>query len=160
VAAGVLTLQPGMPRAVTQTTNNNAFAGFGTRRPNLVGNNRRRSVVLLITDGHDTASWLTDDNVLESVRHAGAVIHVVRSAYDGFLDRLAEAAGGRVWSAPSERQLSGLFGRALEEMRARYLVTYSPEGVTKPGWHPITVKLREGPADITARPGYFVQTPR
>ncbi|HEY7450849.1 MAG TPA: carboxypeptidase-like regulatory domain-containing protein [Vicinamibacterales bacterium] len=34
---GVLTLQSGVPIAVTQTTNNNAFAGFGTQRPNLVG---------------------------------------------------------------------------------------------------------------------------
>ena len=35
--AGVLTLQSGLPIAVTQTTNNNAFAGFGTQRPNLGG---------------------------------------------------------------------------------------------------------------------------
>lgn len=35
--AGVLTLQSGVPVAVTQSTNNNAFAGFGTQRPNLVG---------------------------------------------------------------------------------------------------------------------------
>ena len=34
---GVLTLQSGVPLAITQTTNNNAFAGFGTQRPNLVG---------------------------------------------------------------------------------------------------------------------------
>jgi hypothetical protein len=34
---GVLTLQSGVPIAVTQSTNNNAFAGFGTQRPNLVG---------------------------------------------------------------------------------------------------------------------------
>jgi Carboxypeptidase regulatory-like domain len=34
---GVVTLQSGMPLAVTQTTNNNAFAGFGTQRPDLVG---------------------------------------------------------------------------------------------------------------------------
>jgi hypothetical protein len=34
---GVLTLQSGVPVAVTQTTNNNAFAGFGTQRPNLIG---------------------------------------------------------------------------------------------------------------------------
>jgi hypothetical protein len=34
---GVLTLQSGMPIAVTQATNNNAFAGFGTQRPNLGG---------------------------------------------------------------------------------------------------------------------------
>ena len=34
---GVLTLQSGLPIAIGQTTNNNAFAGFGTQRPNLVG---------------------------------------------------------------------------------------------------------------------------
>jgi hypothetical protein len=35
--AAVVTLQSGVPVAVTQTTNFNAFAGFGTQRPNLVG---------------------------------------------------------------------------------------------------------------------------
>ena len=35
--SGVLTLQSGMPVAIRQTTNNNAFAGFGTQRPDLVG---------------------------------------------------------------------------------------------------------------------------
>jgi hypothetical protein len=34
---GIMTLQSGMPLAVAQTTNNNAFAGFGTQRPNLTG---------------------------------------------------------------------------------------------------------------------------
>jgi hypothetical protein len=34
---GLITLQSGMPVAVTQTTNFNAFAGFGVQRPNLVG---------------------------------------------------------------------------------------------------------------------------
>jgi hypothetical protein len=34
---GVLTLQSGIPIAISQTTNNNAFAGFGTQRPDLVG---------------------------------------------------------------------------------------------------------------------------
>ncbi len=34
---GVLTLQSGVPVAIAQTTNNNMFAGFGTQRPNLIG---------------------------------------------------------------------------------------------------------------------------
>lgn len=34
---GILSMQSGMPIAVTQSTNNNAFAGFGVQRPNLVG---------------------------------------------------------------------------------------------------------------------------
>lgn len=36
--AGVVTLQSGIPIAVTQATNFNAFAGFGTQRPNLNAN--------------------------------------------------------------------------------------------------------------------------
>jgi hypothetical protein len=36
--AAIVTLQSGVPVAVTQATNFNAFAGFGTQRPNLVGN--------------------------------------------------------------------------------------------------------------------------
>jgi hypothetical protein len=35
--ASIVTLQSGAPVAVTQTTNFNAFAGFGTQRPNLTG---------------------------------------------------------------------------------------------------------------------------
>ncbi|MFN7917094.1 MAG: TonB-dependent receptor [Vicinamibacterales bacterium] len=35
--SGILTLQSGVPIAVTQSTNDNAFAGFGVQRPNLIG---------------------------------------------------------------------------------------------------------------------------
>jgi hypothetical protein len=35
--ASLITVESGVPVAVTQTTNNNAFAGFGVQRPNLVG---------------------------------------------------------------------------------------------------------------------------
>src|SRR6185436_15447593 len=34
---GIVTLQSGVPLAVTQATNFNAFAGFGVQRPNLAG---------------------------------------------------------------------------------------------------------------------------
>src|SRR3954469_15047108 len=33
---GVLTWQSGVPVSISQATNNNAFAGFGTQRPNLI----------------------------------------------------------------------------------------------------------------------------
>jgi hypothetical protein len=36
--AGLMSLQSGVPLAITQATNFNAFAGFGTQRPNIIGN--------------------------------------------------------------------------------------------------------------------------
>lgn len=120
---------------------------------------RTRPLVLVFTDGQDTASWLTPDAVIDSARRVGVVVHAVRVASDPFLNRLADAAGGRTWSATSDRRLRELFTRALDEMRARYLLTYTPAGVRAPGWHELKVRLKNGRADVTARPGYFVAGP-
>ncbi|OLD20077.1 MAG: hypothetical protein AUJ01_04850 [Acidobacteria bacterium 13_1_40CM_3_65_5] len=115
---------------------------------------RARSLLLVFTDGHDTVSWLTEDAVLDTVRRSGVVIHAVHVESDTFLDRLTQAAGGRAWSATSDRQLRELFTRALDEMRARYLLTYTPRGVDTAGWHSVKVSLKNARGDITARPGY------
>jgi VWFA-related protein len=115
-----------------------------------------RPLMLVFTDGHDTASWLTEDAAIDSARRAGVVIHVVRVESDAFLDKLTQISGGRSWSATSDRQLQDLFTKALDEMRARYLLTYTPRGVRQTGWHEHKVKLKSGSADVTARRGYFV----
>jgi hypothetical protein len=120
-----------------------------------------RPVVLLFTDGRDTASWLSDEEILESLRHSDVVVHVIdagdRRARQSLADRIAEASGGRVWPADSERALRRLFTEALDEMRARYLLTYAPEGVSHEGWHALKVGVRGG-GDVTARPGYFASS--
>ncbi len=56
----------------------------------------------------------------------------------------------------SSRDLRALFGRVLNELRARYLLTYYPVGVTRTGWHDLKVSLKGARGDVTARPGYFV----
>jgi Ca-activated chloride channel family protein len=117
---------------------------------------RTRPLMLVFTDGHDTASWLTEDAAIDSARRAGVVIHAVRLESDAFLDKLTQISGGRSWSATSDRQLQDLFTRALDEMRARYLLTFTPRGVRQPGWHELKVKLTRRGADVTARRGYFV----
>jgi hypothetical protein len=48
---GIITLESGIPLAVTQTTNFNAFAGFGVQRPNLVGDPE------LLSDDRTTSRW-------------------------------------------------------------------------------------------------------
>lgn len=115
-----------------------------------------RPLMLVFTDGHDTASWLTEDAALDSAKRAGGVIHAVCVEADPFLDRLTQLTGGRTWSATSDKHLQELFTNVLDDMRARYLLTYTPRGVRKPGWHELKVRLKEGRANITARRGYFV----
>jgi Ca-activated chloride channel homolog len=116
-----------------------------------------RALMLVFSDGFDTASFLTGDTVVESAKRSNAVVHAVHFRPDEFLGRLAETTGGRTWSAQSERQLAELFGRVLDEMRARYVLTYSPSGPRQPGWHQIKVSLRGARGAVLAKQGYFVK---
>ncbi|MGE3490250.1 MAG: VWA domain-containing protein [Vicinamibacterales bacterium] len=125
-----------------------------------------RSIALVFSDGRDTASWLSEANVIEAARRSGVVVQVVELATSGqrpsrsgasrALERLADAGGGRRWSASSSRDLRELFVRVLEELRSRYLLTYYPTGVAREGWHDVKVTLKGARGDVIARPGYFV----
>jgi hypothetical protein len=53
--AAIITRQSGIPLAVTQATNFNAFAGFGTQRPNRLGD------PTLPSSGRTTARWFNTD---------------------------------------------------------------------------------------------------
>jgi len=72
------------------------------------------------------------------------------------LQALTRETRGRVWAAKSSGDLKGLFAHALEEMRARYLLTFTPKGAAQEGWHALKVTLKNARGDVTARPGYFV----
>jgi Ca-activated chloride channel family protein len=117
-----------------------------------------RSLLLIFTDGDDTSSWLSADEVLESVRHANVVIHAVSFGSDPFLKQATREAGGRVWSASSNRDLQKLFSRAIRDMRDRYVLSYTPDGVSRRGWHALDVKLARAKGDVVARPGYWVRS--
>lgn len=143
---------------------------------------RTRPVILVFSDGRDTASWLTQADVLGAVRRSGVVLHAVELIEDEvvsrpagragrppqgigavraqpsspFLGELVAASGGRRWAATSAARLTDLFADALNEMRARYLLTYYPTDGERVGWHPLSIRLARGRADLTHRPGYQV----
>ena len=64
---------------------------------------RTRPLVLVFTDGHDTASWLTEDAVIDSARRAGVVIHAVRVESDALLDRRANLPAGEHGRRPPDQ---------------------------------------------------------
>jgi Mg-chelatase subunit ChlD len=122
-----------------------------------------RTVIIVFSDGADTSSWLSDAEVVEAARWSGVVIHMVAvragTVTSRFIPDVTDAAGGRVFSAASTDDLGRLFTSALDEMRARYLVTFAPRSPT-PGWHELKVSVRRGGVDVKARPGYFVSSPK
>jgi len=130
------------------------FLALHTRPPEA-----SRPLLLVFTDGADTSSWLSADEALESVRHADAVIHAVTFGSHSFLKQATHESGGRMWSASSNRDLQRLLVRAIRDMRDRYVMTYTPDGVSRAGWHALSVKLTRTHGDVVARPGYWVSSP-
>jgi VWFA-related protein len=116
-----------------------------------------RDLVIVFTDGVDTASWLPGERVLDAARRSDVVVYGV-SMRGGdrpdFLRELSRLTGGSLLEVDSTRDLGVAFVRLLEEFRQRYLLNYSPQGVAAGGWHDLKVTVKRRRATVSARAGY------
>jgi VWFA-related protein len=133
----------------------------------------RRRAVAVFTDGNDTASKLKPNEVsaiasaidvpvyvfgiVASIDNPSAEIatsSASRSALAGPLEDLALYTGGRVFisSVPAERSMAAR--QMVDELRHQYLIAF--ESSSKPGWHPLTVQMRDKDMVVRARSGYRV----
>ena len=151
-----------------------AFAALSTRDPQP----GRRGLILLFTDGDDTASWLPARTALDKTSRSDAVVYVVTTVLPSttpsrhlyyrsglrltpdalvvdrasFLREIAERTGGDLLVTDS-KGLPATFERIVGEFRRRYLVSYMPSGVAPGGWHDIEVRLKKRKGQVTARRG-------
>jgi Ca-activated chloride channel homolog len=117
-----------------------------------------RSLVLIFSDGLDTASWLAPGAVLDVARRSDAVVYGItagRLRRGDFLRDLSELTGGRLYEVETTADLGSIFVGVLEEFRHRYLLSYSPQGVSKDGWHRLEVRVKRRGVTVKARPGYL-----
>lgn len=117
-----------------------------------------RGLAIVFSDGLDTSSWLSADKVLESARRSDVVVYSVSvrgSNKAPFLRDLSALTGGTVVEIESTKDLGATFVGILDEFRQRYLVSYSPHGVSKDGWHRLEVRVRGRKATVKARAGYL-----
>jgi len=135
-----------------------------------------RTLLLLFSDGVDTASWLTARKVVDAARRTDVVIYPVsvrsplvpvlttssgvtmrrmNQEAETLLKTFAEETGGRRFVAEQQTDLRQAFLDVLKEFRQRYVLTYTPKGVPAAGWHPLEVRVRNRNVQVTARRGYF-----
>lgn len=117
----------------------------------------RRPLLVVFSDGIDSSSWLSPGEVLEAAKRADTVVYAVTTERDRqpqFLRDLTDATGGDLLSVGSTEDVAASFVRILDEFRYRYLVSFTPQGVAKGGWHDLRVRVRRSNVDVRARPGY------
>jgi Ca-activated chloride channel homolog len=115
-----------------------------------------RSLAIVFSDGVDTASFLTANAVLDTAKRSDVVVYGVSvGPRVRFLRDLSAFSGGTVFDVDSTQDLSTTFEKILDEFRHRYLVSYSPEHVTRGGWHRLEVRVKNRGVRVQARPGYM-----
>ena len=116
-----------------------------------------RALLIVFSDGLDTLSWLSPAAVLDTAKRSDVVVYAVSvgKVKAEFLRDLTSFSGGRLFELEKTANLSATFLSILEEFRQRYLVSYTPRGVSRDGWHRLEVRLKGQRATIKARPGYL-----
>jgi Ca-activated chloride channel family protein len=145
-------LEDAEPRGATSLIDA-SFAGMM-----LAGSDAGRGLVIVFSDGRDTSSWLKADAVVDAAKRSDAVVYGIAAGLaprEAFLADLTNQTGGRLFRIESTKGLSDVFLEVLDEFRQRYLVSYSPSGVTQDGWHQLTVRVKGRTAAVRARPGYL-----
>jgi Ca-activated chloride channel family protein len=121
---------------------------------------RRRAVVLL-SDGEDTASLATEDQVLELAREAEIAIYAIRlrselpmarereSQYLAkyFLTVLARDTGGQVFFPDRLNDLQSVYARIAADLRSQYTLGYVSSNAARDGrWRRIQVRTSQNGA--------------
>jgi len=115
-----------------------------------------RSLLIVFSDGLDTASWLTPEAVLDNAKRSDVVVYAVSVGRGKaeFLHDLTSLTGGRLYEVEKTSNLSAIFLEVLQEFRQRYLISYTPRGVARDGWHRLEVRVKRK-GSVKARPGYL-----
>ncbi len=134
-----------------------------------------RRAVLVVTDGIDTSSELSPAQVSGIASSVDVPIYIlgiepssratdrtdvpVRSLERtrGELPSLAQWTGGAFLLARSPGQADAAVRHVLSELRHQYLIGF--EASTKPGWHPIEIRVGGGRQVTRARSFYWVEGP-
>jgi Ca-activated chloride channel family protein len=131
----------------------------------------RRLAIVLLTDGEDTASLVTDDQVLELAKKTEINIYAIRLGGDRSADRLrptfsqasymltalSRETGGQVFFPASLNELESVYDRIAEELRTQYSIGYVSSNRRQDGkWRRIVVRVpeREG-ALVRHKLGYY-----
>lgn len=132
------------------------------------GELRKRAVVLL-SDGADTTSLLSDDQVIDAARRAEVTVYAVGLGIAGvtnpaadtgrarhFLTALTAETGGQPFFPRALAELDGVYDRIARELSTQYSLGYVSSNASRDGkWRKVVVHSARGGLVLRHRAGYF-----
>jgi Ca-activated chloride channel family protein len=126
-----------------------------------------RKVLVLFSDGDDTTSSVSMEEVLKLVRSTTVTVYPVdfRGEYaagslrgrraGAFLSSLATASGGRVFQPRASKELAAIYQTILDELGSQYVLGYVSDNPARDGrYRRIEVEVKRPGLRLRYRPGY------
>jgi VWA domain-containing protein len=114
-----------------------------------------RTYVIVLTDGGDRNSQLTDEEALRKISGTKSIVGaLVFGAAGTFLKKAAGNTGGTLVSVTTGN-IAARLREMIADINSRYLLVYQSHG-TRNGWRTIAITpARRGVEILAARKGYF-----
>ncbi len=133
----------------------------------------RRRAIVLMSDGEDTSSLLSFDDVLDLAKRAETAVYAIgtRSPEDevvnakGFneadfvLKQLTQQTGGRAFFPKRIDDLQGIYAQIADELASQYLMGYTSRNGRHDGaWRRVVVRVNRPGVGARTKQGYFAPT--
>ena len=125
-----------------------------------------RRVVLVFTDGDDTASKIGLGTVVERARAEEVMVyaiglesnyfngqHMVKTRPDGGLRRIADETGGGYFELKKSSELASTFTKVAQELHSQYVIGFAPTQLDN-RVHKLAVKMKQPGMTARARRSY------
>lgn len=139
-----------------------------------MANATERRVIILISDGVDAGSKVSEQQAVEAVQRADAMLYAIRFTDPAFywraankpgggdpvLRRITAATGGRVLFPADKARLQEAFDEIASELRSQYSLGYTPINRARDGrFRRLDVRVLRDGYQVQARRGYFAPGP-
>lgn len=133
-----------------------------------LGRENGRRIIILVSDGSNTISRVSQAKAIDEVRRSEAVLYGIYSAaqtsYDNFmtprgrftLQALCNETGGRVFPGSTVDELIAGFGQLTIELRSQYKLSYYSNNDAQDGkFRKIDLRVKRPDLKVRTREGYF-----
>lgn len=135
-------------------------------------NEIRRQAIILLSDGEDTSSLVTFEDVLDLARRSETAIYAIglmeeapNGQSKGFreatyaLRQLTTDTGGRSFFPQDVKSLASVYGQIYDELSSQYTIGYTSKNPKRDGaWRRIVVRINRPNVTARTKQGYFAPT--
>jgi Ca-activated chloride channel homolog len=123
----------------------------------------QRRAIVLVSDGEDNQSQVTQAQAIEMAQRAEVIIYAISTDDSGLvlrgdrvLEQLSDATGGRAFFPFKMKDIKNSFAAIEDELRSQYEISYHPADFEANGqYRPIQITALNKSLLVRARRGYY-----